>query len=105
MNGVVVSAAVDQSKIVYPFIWSICLGAEQMFTLQVNLRLAPDKNSAASSTPSHRKKVGVYGQKSATMDLQVMTNVIIRAVNCQQIHLNPPKIGMLVCKVNHRWAA
>ena len=53
-----------------------------MFTLQVNLRLAPDKNSAASSsTPSHRKKVGVYGQKSATMDLQVMTNVIIRAVN------------------------
>ena len=71
-------------------IWSICLGAEQMFTLQVNLRLAPDKNSAASSTPSHRKKVGVYGQKSATMDLQVMTNVIIRAVNCQQIYLNPP---------------
>ena len=88
MNGVVVSAAVDQSKIVYPcrLIWFICLGAEQMFTLQVNLRLAPDKNSAASSsTPSHRKKVGVYGQKSATMDLQVMTNVIIRAVNCQRI--------------------
>ena len=70
---------IKERKIVYPSIWSICLGAEQMFTLQVNLRLAPDKNSAASSTPSHRKKVGVYGQKSATMDLQV----IIRTVNFQ----------------------
>ena len=71
---------IKERKIVYPSIWSICLGAEPMFTLQVNLRLAPDKNSAASSsTPSHRKKVGVYGQKSATMDLQV----IIRTVNFQ----------------------
>ena len=96
---------IKERKIVYPSIWSICLGAEPMLTLQVNLRLAPDKNSAASSsTPSHRKKVGVYGQKSATMDLQVMTNVIIRAVNCQKIYLNSPKIGMLVSKVNHIWA-
>ena len=75
-----------RSSIRFPFIWSIRLGAEQIFTLQVNLRLAPDKNSAASSsTPSHRKKVGVYGQKSATMDLQVILNVIIRAANCQRI--------------------
>ena len=70
---------IKERKIVYPSIWSICLGAEPMLTLQVNLRLAPDKNSAASGTASHRKKVGVYGQKSATMDLQV----IIRTVNFQ----------------------
>ena len=68
-----------------------------MFTLQVNLRLAPDKNSAASSsTPSHRKKVGVYGQKSATMDLQVMIHVNI-GLELSTVNEFWRKIGMLVC--------